>query len=225
MITFKTDKGLTFARAAVSLFPKHNLNPDAIMLGSIFENEEQALTFHVTHREVIKRGEQFEVTRVVLPAADMVVSPGVRIDEGPVGDTRELLFKDTVYSVNVMNRSLGDHKEVIALKDRRDRVLIELPVIWQRIPFLSSAPDRVILGDRPVRVFLRCPDSSVELTRIAAHPAGVNAVISSTREVTVWATEETAAIVDDALTIETSWRDHALLRIPIVRFSPVVSKE
>ena len=54
---------------------------------------------------------------------------------------------------------------------------------WNRVPFLSTVPDRVTLAT--MERVSRCRDEHVELTRVTAAPEGVKAIVSSPKEVTV----------------------------------------
>ena len=126
---------------------------------------------------------------------------------------------DTTYRLTLKEKTLGLKKVVIGLKAADGERLLELPVVWNRVPFLSSSPARAFVGPYAVRVFLRCPDESVELTRVLSAPAGIKAVVSSTREVTVVCSAEAAAVVDGEIKVATTAESYPPLRIPVARFS------
>ncbi len=98
--------------------------------------------------------------------------------------------------------------------------LAEVPMTWKRVPFLSSMPDRVVLGKRPVRVFLRCPDTTVELTDILSSPAGTHATIRSPHEIVVALDEEASGTINGMIEVATTADKLPPLRIPVVRYSP-----
>jgi hypothetical protein len=76
------------------------------------------------------------------------------------------------------------------------------------------------LGLRPARVFLRCPDESVELTGVVSAPEGIKAVVSSTRELTVMLDDDAPGIIDGVVEVATTAEGRGPLRIPIVRYAP-----
>lgn len=114
---------------------------------------------------------------------------------------------------------MGLQRAAIALRDEHGDVLIEVPVVWTRVEFLSAIPDRVTLGPRPIRVFLRCPDEGVEMTRVRSAPDGIKAVISSTREITIRLAEGAPDVIAGTVEVETSARGRLPLSIPVVRYA------
>lgn len=95
--------------------------------------------------------------------------------------------------------------------------------VTTRIAFLSSSPSRVILGSRPIRAFLRCPDESVELTTVVEQPKGIKAVVASSREASIQIDEGAPAILPGVVEVETTAPGDARPKIPIVRYSSPTS--
>ncbi len=72
-----------------------------------------------------------------------------------------------------------------------------------------------------IRTFLRCPDDGVELTKILSVPAGIKAVVSSTRQVTVSLADNAPGVIDGVIEIGTTAEGRPPLRLPVVRYAPV----
>ena len=119
----------------------------------------------------------------------------------------------------VKGRSLGLHRDRIVLENKNGEELLSAPVIWNRVTYLSCVPERVTLGLRSSRVFLRCADEQVELETVASVPEGVKAVISSPRELTIRLTDDAPAIIEGVVEVETSDKAHGPLRVPVFRYS------
>jgi hypothetical protein len=99
-------------------------------------------------------------------------------------------------------------------------VVASCDVLAEVTPFIHSTPDRVILGDRPVRVFLRCPDEQVELEQVTGSTTGVEAVIVSPREIRVRLLPDAPAIIDGTIEVKTNLPNDDPLRIRVVRYKP-----
>jgi hypothetical protein len=110
------------------------------------------------------------------------------------------------------------------VREPSGRTLAEAPLVWQRLPFLSSVPDRIALTSRPTRAFLRCPDESVELTRVLSTPPGVKAELDSPHSIRVTMTDDTPAKLQDYIEVGTTANGSQSSRIPVSRYSAVASK-
>jgi hypothetical protein len=141
-----------------------------------------------------------------------------------VGFAPELTYTDTTYRLILHDRQCGLIRDVVELVDGDGRRIQEVPVSWQRTPFLSYVPSRVILHSHPVHVRLRCPDERVKLTRIRSTPQGVEARLESPREMTVALTDVAPGIVDGEIELETSARGQPPLRVHVVRYAPSVRR-
>jgi hypothetical protein len=124
---------------------------------------------------------------------------------------------------------MGQFKEVIYLLGPegfgpRGSSLAESSVVWKRVPFLSSLPERVSLGERPMRVFLRCPDESVELTDILSAPLGIKAVVSSPRELIVKLDGKVRTTIDGTIEVGTTAKGRPPLRVPVVHYVGPLAK-
>jgi hypothetical protein len=136
-----------------------------------------------------------------------------------VGGAPELAYEDTTYRVVIKDSEAGLHRDNLAIKDG-DRTSVEASVSWERVAYLSAAPAKVILGSRPVRVFLRCPDESVELTDVRSAPEGIKAVVSSTRELTVRLAPDAPGVIEGHIEVATTAEGRPPLRVPVVRYAP-----
>jgi hypothetical protein len=85
-------------------------------------------------------------------------------------------------------------------------------------------PDRITLTSQPVRVFLRCPDESVELTGVVSSPRGVRAELDSLRSIRVTMTENAPDTLQDFVEVGTTSVGSQALRIPVVRYKPAAAR-
>ncbi len=212
----ETDRGSVDIPVGLILFPRNRVSPTGVASPSLIED--QPWEFTLVHRAT------YEATSGP-PAFDLQPIPefDVRRDgakRGQVAVSDRFEYQDTTYRVVLKDKQLGPHKTVLTLKHQDGHEAIEIPVVWRRVPYLSAVPDRAYLGPRPYRVFLRCPDEQVELTRVLSTPEGVKAVVSSPREVTVMLMAGTApAVIDGVVTVETTAKDRQPLRFPVTRYS------
>ncbi len=209
-----TDKGIIGVSAPFYTLVSHELNPETIANNYMYEADEWA--FDLSHRVVLPSSGGEPVFRLIFPKEFVAVQGATR--EGRVGGAPGYAYRETTYRLTLKDRSLGAHKASISVSDPEKDTLLEAPIVWKRVPFLSSVPDRVILGTRPVRVFLRCPDEDVELTKIVSAPEGIKAVVSSTREVTVMPGENAPRVLDGVIEVGTTAGGRPPLRIPVVRY-------
>ena len=132
----------------------------------------------------------------------------------------KFLYRDTTYQVRIVDDSFGLHRDEILLKGAEGEALAAVPVVWERLEYLSSVPRRVILGRASQRVFLRCPDLSVELAKILSTPKGVQATLSSPRELALSLSDDAPAIIEGVLLAETTAKGRPPLSIEVVRYAP-----
>lgn len=217
-IGFETDRGPLLAPAVIQALPRHQFSPEAITFGGLQEGSEGRAEF--VHRVVYRVAGGKPVTELVVPPGVALTREHVR--SGRVGANPNYAYEDTTYRASLGDRGLGLHREVIALRERGG-VLLELPVLWQRDRFLSTAPARVTLGSRPVRVFIRCPDESIEFTSVLSAPAGIRAAVISPTELTVRLAGDAPGVIDGAIVVGTTAGDRPPLEVPVVRYSPPVS--
>jgi hypothetical protein len=114
----------------------------------------------------------------------------------------------SVIRVAFESTELGVFQDSIVCLDRSSNQEFRLPVCGNRVPFLSSIPQQVILGSRPARAFLRCPDRSVELTKILEVPTGIRAVLASPREVLIETADRTQNTIDADVVVATTAIGH-----------------
>ena len=218
VFTADTDSGSINVPTTIFALPSHHLSPETITLNGLDESE--AGTFELVHRAIYQIDTPRAETHLDVP--EDLEAIGGEISSGNVAGAPDYKYEDRSYRFKIKQRQIGLHKCVVRLEDRDHGTLIELPVVWKRLEFLSAVPDRVVLGPRPVRAFLRCPDEAVELSRVLSTPEGVKAIITSTRELTVRLTEDAPGVIAGTIEIETTAEGRAPLHIPVVRYSPPI---
>ena len=223
VFTFLTDQGQLTAPVTLLSIPKHRLSPDSITMSGLDESSpDEAAGFDLVHREVYEAGSREPGVELVIPAGFVKDDRGVH--EGKVAGSPDLAFRDTSYHLTIKDRSLGLHRADIILKGVEGRKLVEAPLVWQRLPLLSSVPEQISLTSRPVRVFLRCRDDSVELTRIQSTPPGVKAELDSPRSIRVTMTDDAPATLQDFIEVGTTSADSRTLRVPVIRYAPLTTQ-
>ena len=214
--TADSDQGSLNFPASLHALPSHHVSPIAPANNSLVEG--QGWEFDLVHRELSDGTSPTHPATLTFPA-EFAATRGQTV-AGSVANLPKFAFKDTTYHVTLKDDRLGLCKAPILLR-AGDRTLFEVPVIWKRSRYLSTAPERVSLGTRPVRVFLRCPDEAVELTRVLSAPAGIRAVVSSPRELTVSPGDEAPPVLDGYVEVGTTAEGKPPLRVQIVRYQPV----
>jgi len=212
--TFDTDRGSI--PLVVPFYPLsgHQLEPEAPACLAIGDAE--GWDFDLIHRSIFKTGGTADQTKLMTPP-----QLDARVTEthtGLVAGAPGFSFKDITYHLSLKDRRMGLHKAVILLIGPDGSTLAESSAVWNRVPFLSSVPERVALGGRPVRVFLRCPDETVELTKVLSAPPGTRAVVSSAREVTVIPADDYKGTISGTVEVGTTSADRSPLRFPVVRY-------
>lgn len=216
---FETDHGLLGAPAMLLALPNHYLTPASIALTSLIDVEEGK--FELTHQSVLRSGQ-------AAPPSELVVPPPLHKEEiqtrqGRVVGASEFVAIDKTVRITIKDSALGLHRAEIFLRTSEGDQLASVPITWRKVPFLSSTPDRVVLGRRAVRVFLRCPDEAVELKEIRSVPRGVRATIRSTHEMTIEHDDSAGGSIDGSVEVLTTADSHPPLRIPVVRYAPEAS--
>lgn len=221
-VTFESDRGSIPVPVSLHVLPRHQLSPEAPSGSAL--NEDAEWTIEIVHRAIHGAEDAPCEAELRAPEPRFTVRK-VGVSSSRVAAAPEFVYQDTTYHVTLVDRSFGLQKSILLLEDRaNERLLLEAPIVWQRVPFLSSLPDRVALGAHPTRVFLRCPDESVELTGVISAPEGVKAVVSSTRELTVLPKEAVPGTIDGTIVVGTTAADRPPLRIPVVRYAPPLAR-
>lgn len=225
MFTLDTDQGRLTVPSLIYTMPSQHVSPESPTNDSLVG--EQAWDFELVHRAVFRRAD----SRPASPPGPASPDGTFRIVKqsargGVVNGAPGFGFEDTQYKVTLLDRSFGLRKAVIDVGKPDGPGRLEVPVTWRRSPFLSSVPDRVVFGSRPVRTFLRCPDQGVELTAVLDAPEGVKAAISGPREVTLTLSEDAPGIIRGDVRVKTTASGSGLnlLVIPVVRYKPVVMR-
>lgn len=205
-----TDKGLLSVHVPLTALPRHQLEPNSIENGGLSESGDWS--FSITHRYIYDKTNNLQKAVLApIPGFDIVK---VSSKSGLVRAMPRFAFEDTEYRIVLKDKACGTYKRSLDLVEGSKRI-VQCPILWTRHPFLACLPSRVLLSRSPIRVFLRCPDDSVELTSVLASPDGVKAVISSPREVMLQRTFEAESAVNGTVDIATSDERHPKLSIPV----------
>jgi len=213
--TFQTDAGTLPCSPVLYVLPRHQLSPDNPSFSTM--NEGTPWEFEMVHRAVFEGSNPGPPAKLAVSREFEVLGSDAKT--GAVSGSHGLRFRDTTYQVRLRDTSFGLHKAAFHLVGADGRSLLEPSIVWTRNPYLSSMPERVSLGNQPIRVFLLCPDGAVEFKRVVRAPEGVRAVVASPREVVVTFGGGPDTAIDGAVEMETSDDSHGVLRIPIVRFA------
>jgi hypothetical protein len=216
LFSFQTDHGAVQCPVVLDVLPSDRLNPEAPI--NVMLSEEDQWEFELVHRQLYRADEGRYAAELVVPP-DFVATE-LRRESGHIARAPQFAFTDVTYTVRLVDRSLGFRRDTIGVRGPDGRVLTEAPVLWRRLSFLSCLPDMVMLGARPVRVFLRCPDETVELTKVLSAPPGIKAVVSSPREVTVMLGDDPPEVLKGVIEVDTTAEGRGPLQIPIVRYAP-----
>jgi hypothetical protein len=217
-----TDQGKMSVPTSLAAMPDHVISPSTIVNTEL--SLEDDWTFEFAHREIFAEGS-------AKPNCGVEVSPKLRIEmlrqqSGAVADYPGLSYRDTFYRAYLNDRQIGTQKESLSLRTEGFvKPAVEIPVIWRRLPFLSSIPDRVALGQRPVRVFLRCRDEGVELARVYSAPKGVKAVVVSTSELLVSLGENPPHVIDGSIEVGTTAEGRPPLKVHVVRYASPLANQ
>ena len=208
---FETNHGLLAVSIPYFSLVNHQFNPDAASHTALSGSE--SWTFDFTHRAIYQGDGPKPTDEPVFPQEFVAERTGTR--GGVVSGAPVYSYEDVSYRLTLREPGLGLRKAIIYLPGSDKRPVLEAPIVWERLPFLSSVPKQVALGARPVRVFLRCRDDSVELTRVLNQPRGIKAVVDSPREIRVALAADAPAVID----VETTAQGKSALRIRVVRYS------
>jgi len=223
IFTFQTDHGQLTAPVTLFALPDHRLSPQSVTMNGLDEDEEGTEdAFELVHREIYDPAGLRATAELVFPPEFVVEK--AEAHGGRVANAPDYAFEDTTYRLTLKDRTLGLHRADVLLRGRDGRRIANTPIVWQRLPFLSSIPSRVILSTGPIRTFLRCPDEGVELLRVLSAPQRVTAVLSSPREVVISLKDNAPGIIDGYIEVETTAKGRAPLRIPVVRYAPLATQ-
>ena len=210
----ETDAGTFQVVASFVTLVSHQIEPYGGVMTTLNDGQEWA--FEWTHRAIRERGHKPDFT-VEFPSAFDVKQ--VSHEAGTVGGVADYEYEDKTYRLALIGETGGLHKEYFRIYGREHRLLLEAPIIWDRVPYLSTVPKSVVIASRRVRVFLRCQDDTIEFTRVRRTPKGVNAVVVSPRELLVSLSNDAPTLVDGEIEVETSAEKRPLLPIHVVRRS------
>ena len=218
--TCSTNHGDLRTPAKLLALPRHHFSPETY---STALAEHADWKFEVVYLSTYRTDETAPPVAFDIPGEFTQRKIDERIVE--IDEKGELSQKVTRYEVILKDRKLGLHRATIALlgsgSDRRTPML-ELPLSWNRIPYLSSMPERVSIGSQPVRVFLRCPDANVEFTKLELASNGIKAELASPREVVVRLDKNAPDVIDGFIEVGTTAKGNPLLKVPVVRYAPKI---
>jgi len=214
--TFETDKGKLQCKSSVFMLPAARISPfsrnfQSLELGQV---ERFEIVSHLIWKE-----EDAQPSGVVVVSENLhVEEKAKRSGKGPVLGYE---FEEVTYAITIEDStSLGQHREEIKLQAIHGQTLASGLVLWQRVAHVSVVPESVYLSDNKVRLFLRCRDDNVELVRVVQVPEGINAILTSPRELSVWPKPDAAQKVVGEIIVETNASRDAVIRIPLNRSSP-----
>ncbi len=193
---------------------RHRLEPES--LGHLSIGEQERWEFEVVDHHIFEDAAPQPPARLVPPSDFLVEEVDRR--EGRVHGTPGYSYRDTTYKLTLTKLEMGLHSAVARLLGPKLEPLTEARLSWRRVPDLSPVPDRVSLPRGPTRVFLRCPDEEVELTRVISTPNGVKAVVSSPRQLTLSPDAAYNGVIDGIVEVETTAAGRPALRVPVVRY-------
>jgi hypothetical protein len=239
---FTTSRGEFTAFVRLHAIPRHFLDPPSISRNVTDVDPE--IQFEFVQRDVFCNGGSPNATTLSLPDGFTAVASPKPPHEGELPQAPGFRFVDRTFKVAISDKRIGLNKGIIVLNDPSGLELTNLPVVWKRTPFASCVPEKIYLGPRVSRVFLKCADPSVELTRVVSapagvkaviasergdvyrrpltspsRPAGVKAVIASEREVSVSTLENAPSIIDGEILVETNNAGHKRVAVRVVRYS------
>lgn len=211
-----TDRGIFPVPVSFVALATHEFSPDSISFAG-FEGEDLR-TRELSHRAVF-------LAEGPRPTTDWVAPPELELreltsEEGTVADAPAYRFRTVHYLLSPRDERIGRFKRSLVLRDGDGRVVRELPCVWERRSYISASQDRVALGPQPARVFLRCPDADVELTRVRWTPDGIEAAVTSTREVTIKLADDAPGVIDGVVEVETTEEGRPPLKVRVVRYAP-----
>jgi len=212
---FATGLGSLGASAVLHAMPRHHINPESMTILALEEDKEDAVEF--VHRRIIRASGGHD--SVGLQVSSDFILTKVGSHGGRVTHAPDLRYEDTRYLLTLKNKSIGTFKDTLVLTGHNGKQILEVPITWRRYAFLTVVPDRVILGPRPVRMFLRCPDETVEFTKVLSSPKGVTAVVRSEREVSARLVDGAPDIIDGVIEIGTTAKAGHPLKVPVVRYA------
>ena len=220
VISLATDHGKLTAQATLLALPNHYVTPQSVAMPALIDGSAtQDESFELLHRQIYDTAAGRAAVNLTPPRGFTIETIASR--SGRVSGSPSYTYEDTTYRFTLKDRTVGLHRANILLQSAEGQIIIGTPIVWERSPFLCSAPSRVALSSRPVRAFLRCPDDAVELVRVLSAPKGVKAVVGSPREVVISTLETAPGIINGFVEVETTAKGHGPLRIPVVRYAPL----
>ena len=155
VLALSTDRGILDLPVKYHAVPTHDLFPASINLGAIIDGShteggvQAGTVFEVVHREIVDGSKSRAPVSIVVPPDLIIQKRESRQVEVPGQPDFRLV--DTTYALSLVDPGYGLKKTVVTLQGDGGGILCETPVIWQRLPYLSSNPAKLYLGSRPVR--------------------------------------------------------------------------
>ncbi len=213
--TFVTNHGEIRCTSPLFMFPRARLSPQQQYHPALYPGDEHA--FAVVVHQVAQEDEAFPATNLSAPDSLAIRQKETESNAGPA---KGFKFRETSFDVVIVDQTLGAQKKEIALLAESGEKIAVAYVGWLRVPFVSTTPEKVYLAERSVRVFLRSKDEDVEFTRVIEVPIGVDAIVTSPREITVRPKPDASVAVDGTILVETNATKDSVVRIPVVRYLP-----
>ncbi|MGC8642626.1 MAG: hypothetical protein ACP5XB_22440, partial [Isosphaeraceae bacterium] len=211
----ETDLGRTRATAPLTALPRHRLSAGYLVNANLFEGDDWHV--HLTHRCIYATQSEAE-PKVFLRCPPRFSAAALESHSGDVAIAPGMRYVDTTYRITLNDRELGTFRDAISLVDSKGAAIKELPLLWERHPYIYCVPERALLSKKPTRVFLRCPDDRLEATKILSAPPGVGATITSPREVTISLSPSARGKIASHVDVATSDKLHPKFSIPVAKF-------
>jgi hypothetical protein len=211
--TIRTNGPNIQCKSSIYMFPRAKISPFSRNFPSLVLDKAQSFELVVQR---IWRDSEPEPNDS-LPIGDRVTltAKQTRTGGGPVAGFQ---FEEITYDVAINDQTtMGPNKEVIQLRDDSGRAIASAQVLWNRVPHVSTVPERVYLAHNKVRVFLRSTEDCVEFIGVNEAPEGVEAIVTSPREITVRPRPGAPNSITGEVVVQTNSGDSPTIKIPIVR--------
>lgn len=210
--TIDTDQGEIHCSSRIFMFPEAKMEPYQ-HFGVLGVGDSPVFKF---------LAQQIAMEQDALPEGSLQAPDGVRLTEKGVrsgrGPVAGFKFVERSYEVEITDPTIGNHRKDLLLATPDGETLASAMLSWQRVPPIRTFPERVLLADRRVRVFLHAKDKTIEFVRVLETPDGITATITSPKELSVAPLENAPPSIDGVIVIETDAPSDGIVRVPVVRY-------
>jgi hypothetical protein len=209
---FESDHGTIHANCDILILQALITSPDSISM-SIYENaSKDDAGFAFVVRQVVRSGENQKPVHIDLGISGDIGIRQTSKTNSDLAGAATYKLEETTFEGTILNKQSGFHKTILRLTAGEQ--IVEMPVVFNIIPFISTVPDKLILTQSPSRVFMRCPDDSIEFGSIVSSPEGILAVIVSPRELRISIRPEYSKAINGVIMTKTLIGSH-MMNIPV----------